>query len=114
MKAFKRLMTTGMSAPPIGSTTMFPRIAAAIRIPTMNRAWLWMPEAIAIADPTQINRRIRFRSCWPGTLIGRPGRISWSFPNAMFEPQKLIEPMIAANNDAIITVVSHSPLSPVK
>ena len=35
--------------------------------------------------------------CWPGSWIGRPGMISCSFPNAMFEPQNEIEPTIAAN-----------------
>ena len=38
---------------------------------------------------------------WPGSLIGRPGRISWSLPNAMFDPQNEIDPTIAANNDGI-------------
>ena len=38
---------------------------------------------------------------WPGSLIGRPGRISWSLPNAMFEPQNEIDPTIAANSDGI-------------
>ena len=36
---------------------------------------------------------------WPGSLIGRPGRISWSFPNAMFDPQNETDPTIAANSD---------------
>ena len=40
-------------------------------------------------------------NCWPGSWIGRPGMISWSFPNAMFEPQKETEPMIAANSIGI-------------
>ena len=40
-------------------------------------------------------------NCWPGSWIGRPGRISWSLPNAMFEPQKETEPMIAANRIGI-------------
>ena len=37
VKAFSSEMTTGMSAPPIGSTKRFPRIAAAIRT-AMNSA----------------------------------------------------------------------------
>ena len=40
-------------------------------------------------------------NCWPGSWIGRPGMISWSFPNAMFEPQNETEPMIAANRAGI-------------
>ena len=35
--------------------------------------------------------------------IGRPGMISWSLPNAMFEPQKETEPTIAANTEKIAT-----------
>ena len=31
-------------------------------------------------------------TCWPGTLIGWPETIPWSLPNAMFDPQKEIEP----------------------
>ena len=37
--------------------------------------------------------------CARPSVIGRPGMISWSLPKAMFEPQKEIEPMIAANSD---------------
>ena len=40
-------------------------------------------------------------NCWPGSWIGRPGMISWSFPKAMFEPQNETEPMIAANSAGI-------------
>ncbi len=38
VKAFSSEITTGMSAPPIGNTTMLPRIAAATRIPRTNSA----------------------------------------------------------------------------
>ena len=34
-------------------------------------------------------------------VIGRPLISSCSLPNATFEPQKEIDPMIAANSDAI-------------
>ena len=45
----------------------------------------------------------------PGSLIGRPGRISCSFPNAMFEPQNETEPTIAANTLKIATYVGGPP-----
>ena len=45
----------------------------------------------------------------PGSLIGLPGRISWSFPNAMFDPQNEIDPTIAANSDGISTFSAKSP-----
>ena len=38
VNAFKSEMTTGMSAPPIGSTSMTPRTAEVTRMPRMNRA----------------------------------------------------------------------------
>jgi hypothetical protein len=57
VNAFSSEITTGMSAPPMGSTTMFPRIAAAPRIPRMNRPWEWTPEASAIAEPIVITNR---------------------------------------------------------
>jgi hypothetical protein len=42
--------------------------------------------------------------------IGRPGRISCSFPNATSEPQNEIDPMIAANSDATtMCTVGDSP-----
>ncbi len=114
VKAFSSEITTGMSAPPIGSTTMLPSSAAATRMPRMNSASECTPEAIAIAEPTQTSSSTRFSSCWPGSLIGRPGRISCSFANAMFEPQKEIEPMIAANSDGIIAFAYQSPSGPGK
>ena len=84
VNAFSRLITTGMSAPPIGNTTMFPRTAAATRIPRMNSAWECVPDAIAIAraDTDQQQDQVQ-QLLSPGTLIGRPGRISCNFPNAM-------------------------------
>ncbi len=38
VNAFSSEITTGMSAPPIGSTTMFPSTPAHTRIPRMNSA----------------------------------------------------------------------------
>ena len=76
VNAFSSEITTGMSAPPIGSTTMFPRTAAASRIPTMNSPWEWVPAASTIADTTQIVNSPRLMNVCPGSLIGRPGRIS--------------------------------------
>ena len=109
VNAFSSEITTGMSAPPIGSTTMFPSTPAASRIPMMNSAWEWVPAASTIADPTQITNSARLMNDWPGSLIGRPGRISWSFPNAMFDPQNEIDPTIAANSDGISTFNANDP-----
>ena len=46
---------------------------------------------------------------WPGSFSGRPGSSSWSFANAMFEPQNEIEPMIAASSDGISALREKNP-----
>ena len=51
VKAFSSEITTGMSAPPIGSTNMLPSSAAATRS-TMNSPSDSVPAAIATAQPT--------------------------------------------------------------
>ena len=108
VNALSSEMTTGMSAPPIGSTTMFPSTAAATRIPTMNSAWEWTPDAstTALLIATRAKTALMIRC--PGSWIGRPGRISWSFPKAMFEPQNDTEPTMAANSDGICDFALHS------
>ena len=74
VNAFKSEMTTGMSAPPIGSTNRFPRIAAAMRT-AMNSPWdgpeSWsMPRTMHAARmPT---RSRPFSTCCPGIFIGWP------------------------------------------
>ena len=101
VNAFSSEMTTGMSAPPIGSTTKLPSSAAATQHADDQELVVLEPAAMA----TRAGRRrpraaARLTNCCAGpSLIGRPGRISCSLPNAMFEPQKEIEPMIAANSE---------------
>lgn len=54
------------------------------------------------AQPSAISRSSALIGCCSlPMLIGRPLISSCSLPNAMFEPQKEIDPMIAANSDAI-------------
>ena len=67
------------------------------------------PAAIATAHPTATEQQRRFTNVCPGSMIGRPGRISWSFPNAMFEPQKETDPTIAEKR---IGIISSSGMSP--
>ena len=100
VSAFSSEMTTGMSAPPMGSTTMLPRMPAATRI-RMNRPCDSSPLAISTEAPMASTSRIRFTICWPGTAIGFWGIRSCSLPKAMFEPQKETEPMMAANRIGI-------------
>ena len=101
VKAFRSEITTGMSAPPIGNTTALPS-SAAESSSTRKSASECSPPAIATPQPTAISSSSRFTYCWEEpSVIGLPGMISWSFPNAMFEPQKETEPTIAANSEKI-------------
>ena len=107
VNALSSEITTGMSAPPIGSTTKLPSTAAASSS-TMMRPSASEPATIATAQATATSSSTRLSTCCvrPGPkLIGRPGRISWSLPKAMFEPQKDTEPTIAANRLKIATYV---------
>ena len=54
--------------------------------------------AIATA-PTAPRASAALTGCWRPSVIGRPGRISWSLPKAMFEPQKETEPTIALKSE---------------
>lgn len=101
VNALSREITTGMSAPPIGSTTIKPSTAAASSSTIISTS-ASTPAITATAQPTAASSSTMFNGCCSArSVIGRPGRISCSFPNAISEPQKEIEPMSAANNDAI-------------
>ena len=105
VNALSSEMTTGMSAPPIGSTTKLPSTAAASSSTIMR---------ISASEPADDRHRAGhrdeqqrevehlLRAARP-TVIGRPGRISCSLPKAMFEPQKETEPTIAAKRLKIAT-----------
>ena len=100
VNAFSSEITTGMSAPPIGSTNMLPSSAAPTRIARKSSSDS-VPAAMITAQAITTASSAMLRNCWPGSWIGRPGRISCSFPKAMFEPQNEIEPTIAANRIGI-------------
>ena len=106
VNAFSSEITTGMSAPPIGSTTKLPEQRRADqhaddeeRLGVRRRRRSRSPRA---TRERRAARRLIELLAAP-SVIGRPGRISWSLPNAMFEPQKETEPTIAANSDGIAT-----------
>ena len=109
-------MTTGMSAPPIGSTTIRPSTPAAASSPIIHHSGApplpgWAASPITTAAAIAPISNSPFSACCAlPSPIGRPGRISCSFPNAMREPQNEIEPMIAANSDATtMCTVGDSP-----
>jgi hypothetical protein len=102
VKALSREITTGMSAPPIGSTTRLPSSPAATRMPmkvscegsSLPTAMLTQAATIPISSTPLI-------TCWPGTASGLVGIRSWSLAKAMFEPQKETEPTTAAKRIGI-------------
>ncbi len=49
---------------------------------------------------------------WPGTTTGEPEIISWSLPNAIIEPEKLIEPTTAENRIETMILAGTWPGSP--
>src|SRR4051812_38706356 len=103
--AFSVEMTTGMSAPPIGTTASTPSAPANSSI-SQNSSSQSAPAAITTARITVI------ASSPAVTALGvRMPRFitSWSFRKAMIEPQKEIEPMIAANRIGIRLRSSSSP-----
>jgi hypothetical protein len=109
-------MTTGMSAPPIGSTTINPSTPAAIKRPIIHHSEApplpgCAPSPITAAAATAPASNSRLSGCCNLPIpMGLPGRTSCSLPNAMIEPQNEIEPMIAANSDATtMCTVGDSP-----
>jgi hypothetical protein len=108
VNAFSSEITTGMSAPPMGSTIRFPSRAAKTRIPR-NTSWDRLPAATSTAQVTAPISSARLMKACPGSMIGRPGSSSCSLPNAMLEPQKETDPTIAENTSGTTTSVGRSP-----
>ena len=107
VSAFSSEITTGMSAPPMGSTTITPSTAASTSSPTIHSSA--PPIAADVAHAAAPASSSRFTACWARpNPSGRPGRISWSLPNATSEPQNDTEPTTAPNSEAI-TTYSGSP-----
>ena len=72
----------------------------------MKTASEWSPAAMSTPAAIASTSSTRLTTCWAGpSVTGRPGRISWSLPKAMFEPQKDTEPTIAANSEKTATYV---------
>ncbi len=112
VNAFSSEITTGMSAPPIGSTNRMPSSAAAIRTATNSacdgtESWL----AASTTQPARIpaSSDTPLKMCWPANRIGRPLISSWSLAKAMFEPQNETEPTTSEKRTGIITSSGMSP-----
>ena len=92
VNAFSSEMTTGMSAPPIGSTNITPKTSA--RAISARSAHCASSPAISAIPRAAAPRRIaEFTTFWPRNTIGRPDRSSWSLANAIIEPANETEPI---------------------
>ena len=81
-------MTVGMSAPPIGMMSWIPNTSASTaRIG--KSSFCDGSRTSATTIPAAAARMERFTTFWPRNVMGRVGRISWSFPNAISEPVKV-------------------------
>ena len=103
-------MTTGMSAPPIGSTNSTPKRTASATS-SHSTHWSSTPAMSAIPSPTAPRKTAALKMFWPGKVIGRPLRSSCSFANATSEPANEIEPIRAESTVDTIGVVSRLPLA---
>ena len=102
VKALSSEMTTGMSAPPIGRTIVTPTTSAAATIATRTRiasagarngvaaAALNARRTVPATASTAI-ATVRIRA--PGKMIGLPGTIPISFPDAISEPENVTGPI---------------------
>ena len=94
-------ITTGMSAPPIGSTAVMPSTPAATSS-SQNRSSASAPATTITAITSVTAARLMLTSVSVRTGKRRLAQASsCSFENATFEPQNEIEPMIAASTIGI-------------
>ena len=109
VNALSNEMTTGMSAPPIGSTNSTPKASAPRMIATSSASFS-TPATIAIAEAEEHRQQdARLPYFWPGYVIGRPVISSWSFAKATMLPANDTEPMSAERTMATETLRSRSP-----
>src|SRR5665213_2112262 len=92
-------MTTGMSAPPIGSTNRIPSTNEATSAIQKNASAFGTlattsPQQTRIASATSA-----LTICWPGYVIGRPVMTSCSLRKAMIEPANEIAPITAESTE---------------
>ena len=109
MKAFRVEITTGMSAPPIGITASTPSAPA----DEQDQPEQQLGVGARGDHHRQRDRDRRSSAALTAFGIRRPRFISsCSFRKAMFEPQKEIEPMIAANRIGISASSRHVAARP--
>jgi hypothetical protein len=108
VKALSSEITTGMSAPPIGSTMVTPNTSAARQVTTRAIRLLGsttshtMPATNATASRA-LSARI------PGNVTGLPETTPCSLPAAINEPVKVTPPMVMSSPAVSAAVVSIAP-----
>ncbi len=107
VNAFSSEITTGMSAPPIGSTIMTPnasdastRMSSAGRLAVVNRN---------AAEPTAMTARATLSRRPPLKISGWPGMKPCSLPAAMIEPENVTDPMSTSSTVNTVVVPSTPP-----
>ena len=94
VNAFSIEMTTGMSAPPMGSTNRTPKRSAQAMSATSTHC-ASAPAIAAIPNATPASRTSALKTFCPGKTIGRPLTSSWSLAKATADPAKEIDPISA-------------------
>ncbi len=103
VKAFSSEMTTGISAPPIGSTMVTPKPRAA-RVRTIKTGTFPDPVMSQMAPPTMRTASTALTTRAPRKTIGALFTQPCSFPAAMSEPEKVTAPMRTSSAVATATV----------
>ena len=103
-------MTTGMSAPPIGTTTRMPMMSAmtAMAISAHSRVGSAM---ISAAMTTAPMANTALTTCRSGINTGCVATMPWSLPNAMRLPVRVSEPINTDSATVTLTTGSTSPVS---
>ena len=108
VNAFSSEMTTGMSAPPIGSTIITPNASEAST--TMSSAGRLGVLNMKAAVPTATTARARLTRRAPLKMIGWPGIAPCSLPAAMIDPENVTEPM-STSSTVNTEVVPSTPVT---
>ena len=94
--ALRSEMTTGMSAPPIGSTNATPRISARTSKERKEKG-IDAIASTAMAKPMIAAASSPLTICCPGYVIGVPVISSWSLARATMLPANEMEPITMLN-----------------
>mmetsp|Transcript_58660 Transcript_58660/g.107269 ORF Transcript_58660/g.107269 Transcript_58660/m.107269 type:complete len:205 (-) Transcript_58660:1280-1894(-) len=102
LKAFSKETTTGISAPPIGRTMFAPKQpqilvfmskAAVPQFEAYTPGWVNSTASVAL-----VAKHAKFNVHRTGSMIGRPGRIPCSFPQATRLPVYVKDPTAVPKN----------------